>query len=171
MTNPPKSLVATLYSDLDTELKLTRRMLERYPAGHADWRPHEKSMPLGRLAAHVAELPRLGSVIVNTDELDFAKQPPAVPGTYATADELVAVFDTKTSEFRKSLDAMDSEKADSDWTIRQGDKVFFSRPKAEAVRHLLINHLVHHRAQLGVYYRMLDIPLPGSYGPSADEAM
>ncbi|MEO8946456.1 MAG: DinB family protein [Gemmatimonadaceae bacterium] len=159
-----------LYTDLDNELRTTRRMLERFPAGHNDWRPHAKSMTLGRLAAHVAEIPGYGSMIIGTDEMDFGKSDHK-PRTYDTANELLAVFDGKVSELRAMLASFDSEAVAAPWSLRNGEQVFFTRPKGDLVRHMMLNHLIHHRAQLGVYYRMLDVPLPGSYGPSADEPM
>ncbi len=159
-----------LYTDLDNELKTTRRMLERFPAGNNDWRPHEKSMTLGRLAAHVAELPQFGTMIVTTDGMDFATSG-YKPATYDTAEELLTVFDEKVKALRPVLAAADSDALASSWTLRNGEQVFFTRPKGELVRHMMINHLVHHRAQLGVYYRMLGVALPSSYGPSADEPM
>ena len=146
-------------------------MLERYPSGREDWKPHEKSMPLGSLASHVADLPSYGTMILATDELDFAARPPSPPKPRGTAADLVAAFDGHVAKLRDSLAAMDADRAESQWTLRQGEKVFFSEPKSDLVRHMMINHLVHHRAQLGVYYRMLDVPVPGSYGPSADEPM
>ena len=161
---------AELFTDLDAELATTRRMLERFPSGNNDWRPHEKSMTLGRLAAHVAELPQYGTMLVTTDELDWAKSE-YKPTTYNTAAELLAVFDVKVTALRSTLAGVDAATLASPWTMRQGEKVFFTQPKGHLVRHMMLNHLVHHRAQLGVYYRMLDVPLPGSYGPSADEPM
>ena len=165
-----KTLPQILYSDLENELRTTRRMLERYPAGKAEWQPHKKSMTLGRLAAHVAELPGFGTTILNTDEMDFGSRG-YTPTSYDSADKLLEVFDAKVAELHKALATMDSAAAESKWTLRNGDQVFFSLPKGELLRSMLINHLVHHRAQLGVYYRMLDVELPGSYGPSADEPM
>lgn len=159
-----------IYTDLENELSTTRKMLERFPSGHNDWRPHEKSMTLGRLASHVAELPQYGTMIITTDELDFSKVDYA-PTIYDSAEELLAVFDAKVKELRPALATLDSAALASPWSLRNGEQVFFTRPKGALVRHMMINHLVHHRAQLGVYYRMLGVLLPGSYGPSADEPM
>jgi uncharacterized damage-inducible protein DinB len=170
MTTPNDKPADILYTDLENELRTTRRMLERFPEGKNDWRPHEKSMTLGRLAAHVAEIPGYGTMIIATDEMDFGKGNHA-PATYNSAQELLAVFDQKVGELRPMLASFDSNAVSSPWSLRNGEQVFFTRPKGDLVRHMMINHLVHHRAQLGVYYRMLDIPLPGSYGPSADEPM
>ena len=171
MATSAKKLHEVLFSDLDHELQTTRRMLERYPSGHGDWKPHEKSMPFGSLAAHVADIPSYGTMILNTDGLDFGANPPSPSKPRETAAELVAAFDKHVAALQASLTTMDAERADSSWTLRQGEKVFFSQPKSDLVRHMTINHLIHHRAQLGVYYRMLGVPVPGSYGPSADEPM
>ncbi|MDQ2889553.1 MAG: DinB family protein [Gemmatimonadota bacterium] len=170
MAPQSKSLQDTLYSDLENELNTTRRMLERYPSGHDDWRPHEKSMTLGRLAAHIAELPGYGTMLVTTDEMDFSARD-YKPTVYSSAAELLAVFDDKAKILRETLPKMDVEASESTWTLRDGDKVYFSRPRGELIRHMMLNHLVHHRAQLGVYYRMMNVPVPSSYGPSADEGM
>jgi uncharacterized damage-inducible protein DinB len=170
MTGSDKSPAEILYTDLENELRTTRRMLERFPAGKNDWRPHEKSMTLAHLASHVAEIPQYGTMVIMTDEMDISKTP-FVSNTYETVDRLLQVFDAKVAELRPALVALDSQTAAAPWTLRNGDQVFVSRPKADLVRQMMINHLVHHRAQLGVYYRMLDVAVPGSYGPSADEPM
>lgn len=170
MTTPRDKPADVLYTDLENELRTTRRMLERFPEGKNDWRPHEKSMTLGRLAAHVAEIPGYGSMIISTPEMDFSKRA-YTPAIYNTAEELLAVFDQKVGELRPMLDSFDSDAVSTPWSLRNGEQVFFTRPKGDLVRLMMLNHLIHHRAQLGVYYRMLDVPLPGSYGPSADEPM
>jgi uncharacterized damage-inducible protein DinB len=166
----PSSAADSIYTDLDHELATTRRMLERFPSGHNDWKPHEKSTNLGMLAAHVAEIPQYGTMIITSDELDFAKMD-HTPRIYNTADELLAVFDAKVKELRPALATVDEADLATPWTLRNGEQVLVTRPKGHLVRHMMLNHLVHHRAQLGVYYRMLGVPLPSSYGPSADEAM
>jgi uncharacterized damage-inducible protein DinB len=160
------SATGLLYPDLEPELASTRCMLERYPEGKDDWRPHDKSRPLGKLAVHVAELVNLGTIILETDEMDAAK-PRQVP-TLGTAAELVTFFDQNVERFRPALAAAD---LDRQWTLRVGEKVFFSHTKRVLVRNMMINHIIHHRAQLGVYYRLLGVPLPGTYGPTADEPM
>ncbi len=170
MPTPNDRPADILYTDLENELRTTRRMLERFPEGKNDWRPHEKSMTLGRLASHVAEIPQYATMIISTPEMDFSKGG-HTPTIYNTADELLAVFDQKVNELRPVLASFDSEAVATPWSLRNGEQIFFTRPKGDLVRHMMINHLVHHRAQLGVYYRMLDVPLPGSYGPSADEPM
>ena len=162
------SIADAIFPDLDNEIRTTRRMLERFPAEHYDWKPHEKSMALGKLASHVAELPRLGSAIMTRDSLDFAKGESA-PVVCDSAESLVATFDERVNAFRDALSAAESQRMTEPWTLRNGDHVLLAGPRGEVIRTVVINHIVHHRAQLGVYYRMLGVPIPGSYGPSADE--
>ena len=171
MTAPASSLApaAVLYPDLDNELATTRRTLARFPAGKNDWKPHEKSTSLGQLAVHLATLPQFGQRIVEHDEFDFAKTPYSPP-PFETAADLLAIFDEAVAAMRPLLAAVDGESLARTWTLRAGDQVFIAAPKAILIRGLMINHIIHHRAQLGVYYRLLDIPVPGLYGPSADEA-
>ncbi|MEO7043314.1 MAG: DinB family protein [Gemmatimonadaceae bacterium] len=169
MANSTFGTVAdTIYTDLDHEIKSTRRMLERYPEGHDDWRPHAKSMSLSKLASHTAELPQFATTMVTTDSMDFMK------GEYVSHScnskaELLELFDSSTDALRAALSAADSAALDRTWTLRKGEDVVLSGRKRDLIRGMALNHMVHHRAQLGVYYRMLDVPVPGLYGPSADE--
>ena len=162
-------IATLLFGDLDAELAGTRRTLERFPEGQQDWRPHPKSMPIGALAAHLATLPDFGERILASDALDFAAQP-YVQKTFGTTAELLALFDRSVAAMRPLVAATDLAALDAAWTLRYGEQVLVSDRKAPLLRTLLINHMVHHRAQLGVYYRLLDVPVPGLYGPSADEA-
>lgn len=161
--------VASLYSDLDAEFASTRRVLERFPEGKDAWRPHEKSRALGQLAVHVAELVNLGTIILEADELDVA-EPRPLP-TLGTAAELVEFFGANVERFKSALASATLADLDRPWTLRMKEKVFFTAPKRGLLRSMMINHLIHHRAQLGVYYRLLGVPVPGLYGPSADEPM
>lgn len=156
-----------LYDDLESELAATRKTLERFPEGKTDWRPHEKSRTIGELAAHVAQLPGLGLSILTTDGLDAAKRPP-LPAIKNAAD-LLAIFDPLAEGLRKAIASVDLSALEKPWTLRRGEQVFFTRPKRPLMRSVLINHLIHHRAQLGVYYRLLGVPVPSIYGPTADE--
>ncbi|MEO6866128.1 MAG: DinB family protein [Gemmatimonadaceae bacterium] len=157
-----------IYTDLDNEVGLTRRTLERFPSGHNDWRPHVKSMTLAQLASHVAELPGFATAIVTTDGMDFAKGD-YVSHSCNSAAELLALFDSSVAALRAALASADNASLARTWTLRKGEEVIITGPKGELIRGIALNHLVHHRAQLGVYYRMLDIPVPALYGPSADE--
>ena len=160
---------ALLFADLEGELKTTRRMLERVPNGQDDWRPHEKSMTLAQLATHVAQLPGLGILMLTQDEFDGAAPRPRRPDP-ANSAERVKMFDTVSAEMRALLERMTWEQAMSQWTLRIGERVIVQSPRAEVVRRVFITHSAHHRAQLGVYLRLLGVAVPGSYGPSADES-
>ena len=157
-----------LFPDLDSELATTRRTLERVPDDRLDWTPHAKSMTLGRLASHVAELPKLASIVVSTPE--FAFDPTKFkPMAFGSSAEMVATFDQLADEMRSGLHALSWEEMDRHWLMRVGDHVVLQGPKGAILRQLGLSHMTHHRAQLGVYLRLLDVPVPGTYGPSADE--
>ena len=158
-----------LYADLDLELTNTRRVLERVPFEHWDWKPHEKSFPLGRLATHLAQLPRFAEVIATTDELDMAAwsdNPPPPPKTA----ELLALFDERAGTMRAVVPSLTEQQLAGHWRLRMGDAVFLDAPRSLLLRQHGISHPVHHRAQLTVYLRLLNVPVPGLYGPSADDA-
>lgn len=155
-------------SELRQEAVNTRRILERVPFDKLDYKPHEKSMTLGRLSTHVAEITGWWKECVMQDELDFAKGD-FKPKVFSTNEELVAYFDDLMVKAEKILTEVDDAEFSRMWTMRSGEMIFFSLPKGEVCRTWCLNHWYHHRAQLGVYLRLLDIPVPGSYGPSADE--
>ena len=159
-----------LIAELKHESSLTRKMLERVPIENALWKPHEKSMTLGRLATHVAEIPHWISEIINGDEFDFATRP-FKSHIAASQDELVAICDEKTSKAIADLASMEENSLDNIWTVRSGEQIYFKLPKKVAIRGWGLSHLYHHRGQLSVYLRLLDVPIPGMYGPSADEKM
>lgn len=164
----PAFVPSMLYADLAEELAATRRTLERVPDGRSDWRPHEKSMTLGRLATHLAEQPAFAMTILGGDELDLART--GYPArTLPTTAEILALFDRDAAALQAAVVALDWPALERRWTMRMGEKVFLSGRKSALIRKAVINHLVHHRAQLGVYLRMLDVPVPSIYGPSADE--
>ena len=156
-----------LLIDLDREIATTRRMLERYPAGKGEWQPHKKSRPLSTLATHIASIPNHGVSILTTAEMDVATRPPQA--SKDTAAELLEVFDSGVTRLKSAIAGTDAAKLGEKWTMRAGPRVLVSESRALLMRLMVINHLVHHRAQLGVYLRLLDVPIPGSYGPSADE--
>lgn len=166
---PEATLTAsTLFQDLDLEFALTRRLLERFPDAHADWRPHEKSTPLGQLAAHVAQLPHFGVEVAEAPEFDFAKTSFSLPKA-RTAAELVALFDDRSAKARQAILGLDAAALAATWTLRAGELVFASGSRSMMIRQLMINHTAHHRGQLTVYYRLLGVPVPSIYGPTADE--
>jgi uncharacterized damage-inducible protein DinB len=168
-TKPDLSPEDLLFPELEGEHAATRRVLERYPEGTEDWRPHVKSTPLGRLAAHVAELVNLGTTILETDGTDVSERRPVPP--LPTAAELVSFFDANVARFHTAISSVDLSDLDRPWTFRFKDRVLLKRPKRTVMRTGMINHIIHHRAQLTVYYRLLDVPVPGLYGPTADEPM
>lgn len=169
MTTPTTSPVSLVLGDADNELDSTRRVLERFPDGKGDWRPHTKSRTIGQLAAHVATLSGLGTSIIKTDGIDRSTRPPGIDAN--SAAELLALFDARRAEFDAALAEAGDNMLGETWSIRAGDRVLISLPKPAALRTVFLNHLIHHRAQLGVYYRLLDVPVPILYGPTADEPM
>jgi uncharacterized damage-inducible protein DinB len=156
-----------LFADLDTELATTRRMLERVPDGKDDWRPHKKSRTLDELATHVAQLPGFGIMMLTQDEFDGGTQPPEPKP--ADCAERVEIFDEVAGRFRQLVKRLTWDQALSPWTLKFRGQEVFSAPRAQLLRSAMITHLAHHRAQLGVYLRLLDVPVPSSYGPTADE--
>jgi uncharacterized damage-inducible protein DinB len=157
-----------LLLDFDFEIANTRRTLERIPNTCGSYKPHDKSMPCGRLAEHVALLCDFGSFILSTDEMDVAthKWPDFV---FTGHEGLLRGLDESSRNLRARLASMSDEELQQNWTLRYGDKIISVAPKMELYRTMFLNHLVHHRAQLGVYLRLQDLPVPGLYGPSADE--
>jgi uncharacterized damage-inducible protein DinB len=157
-----------LIAELVQEGTSTRKILERVPVEKGDWKPHEKSMLLGKLAMHVAEIPGWVALVMLTDGLDFAKFDYKLKAP-ATQDELLAKHDEHIAQAKAVLEGCADAEFDKIWTMRTGDKVHYSLPKHAALRRFAFSHLFHHRAQLGVYLRLLDIPIPGMYGPTSDE--
>ncbi len=158
---------ASFLDDIDDELASTRRTLERFPDGRGSWRPHAKSRTLGELATHVADIPGLAATILATDELDALTRPRREPLDGAT--ELLERFDGNVAQLRAALSTTDDVRLSQEWTMRAGEKVFVRRPRRTLMRVMFLSHMIHHRAQLGVYYRLLDVPVPSAYGPTADE--
>ncbi|MEZ5046591.1 MAG: DinB family protein [Chitinophagaceae bacterium] len=162
------TLNETLLAELKQEAQATRKLLERVPLEKGEYKPHEKSMTLLRLATHVAEISGWWKECLLHDELDFAKAD-FTPKAINSTEELLAYHDTLLANAEKILNETPESEFEKPWTMRQGEMIFFTLPKKVVVRTWCLNHLYHHRAQLGVYLRMLDIALPGIYGPSADE--
>ena len=156
-----------LINELKNEAATTRKMLERVPMESFDWKPHEKSMTMHGLATHVADMFSWFSPTLETDELDFAKgyEQPKPTNT----EELVALLDENVAAANESLRKTDEADFMKQWTLRNGEEIFLQMPKIGVVRAMILNHIIHHRGQLSVYLRMNDIPVPGMYGPSADE--
>ncbi|KAA5533802.1 DUF1572 domain-containing protein [Taibaiella lutea] len=157
-----------LINELSMEAANTRKMLERVPADKLEWQPHNKSMPLRRLAVHVAELSNWPVLVVNDDELDFSKmdyKPPVI----TTTEELLDIHEKGVEQAVAAIRNMSDEDLMKPWTLRNGEHIIFQLPKIAVLRGMCFNHIYHHRGQLSVYLRLLDIQVPGMYGPSADE--
>jgi uncharacterized damage-inducible protein DinB len=156
-------------AELRYESTSTKKMLEKVPLDKGDWKPHEKSMTLGRLATHVAEISHWVSDIIRIDEFDFMKDFDFKPRTAASAEELLEIFEVNLEKAISDLSSMNDDDFNKPWTVKRGEQVMFSTPKKVSLRSWAYNHMVHHRGQLSVYLRLLDVPVPGMYGPSADE--
>lgn len=157
--------------EYDHEMALTRRVLERVPDAHLAWQPHAKSMSLGRLATHLAELPAFGGSIFAGSSLDLApKDGGGYKGRVLGANqENLELFDANVAAAREALAAAEDDAMRETWTLKMGDRVLFSLPRIAVVRSMLLNHIIHHRGQMSVYLRLHDVPVPSIYGPSADE--
>jgi uncharacterized damage-inducible protein DinB len=162
------SIAENYLAELKQEAATTRKILKIVPLEKGDWKPHVKNFSLLQLASHVAELPNYLYTTISTDELDFAKSN-YKPSTPTSSEELLSIFEKNLKNAEEALSGCSDDEMGKNWTMRNGDTIFFSSPKASVVRSLCLNHLVHHRAQLGLYLRLLDVPIPGSYGPSADD--
>jgi uncharacterized damage-inducible protein DinB len=158
-----------LLLDFDSEIANTRRTLERIPEADPQWKPHEKSMPIGRLALHTARLPDFCTRMLTTPELDMGKvkMPDLI---FESTAHLLSELAQTAAEARSHLAASSDDELNKTWKLSFKGKVFVDAPRKILYRSMFLNHLVHHRAQLGVYLRLLNIPVPGLYGPSADES-
>ncbi|GAA4466979.1 hypothetical protein GCM10023093_22040 [Nemorincola caseinilytica] len=156
-----------LVAELRQEAANTRKLLERVPLDDADWRPHPRSMPIGRLATHVAEIPGWTAMTLLTDELDLSKFNER--RKVNTTEDLLAIHDEHVAQAISVLENFDESRYKDMWSLRTGGHVHLTLPKHTVLRTFAFSHLYHHRAQLGVYLRLLDIAIPGMYGPTADE--
>jgi uncharacterized damage-inducible protein DinB len=163
----------SMLPEFDQEMQNTRKTLERVPDDKWNWKPHDKSGTVGWLACHVGTIPEWITMTLNTEELDYApvNGPSYEPPKIANQKELLAAFDKGASEARTALAGVSDAEIMKGWKLLAGGKEIFTMPRVACVRGMCMNHLIHHRAQLGVYYRLLGIPVPGLYGPSADEGM
>lgn len=157
----------TLLPEFDREVINTRKTLERVPA-RPDFVPHPKSTPLGRLAAHVAQLPEFGFIVVDAPQLDFSTRS-LQPLRFESAAQLVKAFDEGAARLRQALGARTDEAWQQNWKLLFQGKPIFEGTRFMAYRQMFLNHEVHHRAQLGVYLRLNGVAVPSIYGPSADE--
>ena len=159
--------ILQLVKELEQEAKTTRKMLSVVPTDKFDWKPHPKSMSIQHLATHIAELPGWVSMVLNTSELDFANNPYKQEAITNTTD-LLTYFEKTLAEGKAQLEKVNDADLIPNWTLRNGDQILSSSSKAEMLR-VTYCQIVHHRAQLGVFLRLLNVPIPGSYGPSADD--
>ncbi len=162
----------SMLPEFDQEMQNTRKTLERCPDEKWNWKPHDKSGTVGWLAIHVATMVGWLPMTINTEELDYA--PVGGPAfelpKIANRKELLAEFDKNVAESRTALSKVSDAEMMKNWKLLAGGQEIFTMPRAACIRGMVMNHLIHHRAQLTVYYRLLGIPVPGLYGPSADEA-
>jgi uncharacterized damage-inducible protein DinB len=161
------SQINKFQKELERESAITRKMLSIVPNDKYDWQPHPKSMTIRSLATHIAELPSWIDMVLNTTELDFATSPYS-PVPINDTKSLVDYFEKVLETGRKALAAGREESLQDTWTLRNGEQIYSAEPKEDVIR-MTLNQITHHRAQLGVFLRLLHVPIPGSYGPSADD--
>jgi uncharacterized damage-inducible protein DinB len=162
------SISQLLLPEFDQEMENTRKMLACVPDGKWDWKPHEKSMSLGRLSGHIAELPSWGATMMETDLFELNPEEYKAYIADSPAD-LVETFEKHRAKAREAIVSAGDEAFQKTWTMKFGGKTVMSLPRVAVMRGMFMNHLIHHRAQLSVYLRLLDVPFPGMYGPTADE--
>ena len=162
------ALVDTLLPEFDHEMATARTVLARVPEGRLDWKPHARSFSLGALATHVATLPTWATETLTRGEIDLDPNQP-VPSALPSRTDLLAAFDKNVAGARAALTGKTDAELMAMWSLKRGGRTLFTMPKTAVLRSFVLNHLVHHRGQLTVYLRLLDVPVPSIYGPSADE--
>ena len=168
MDNNAQSTKDLAFCDLERELATTRRVLERVPAEHFDWKAHETSMSLRDLAGHVATMPIWLLLTVEQDGLDFSS-PPNIPRDFSSREGLLKTFDDNADRFRAAMERLDDSALEQDWTLTNGGQSIYTAPRSYVLRVWCVNHMIHHRGQLCTYLRMLDVPVPAVYFNSVDE--
>ncbi|MFN8282727.1 MAG: DinB family protein [Chitinophagales bacterium] len=162
------NIIKSLTNEYTNECASTRRLLETIPMDKLSWKPHEKSMSLESLAIHIADLPNWVPITLDRDGLDFATEP-YVAKKAATVEELLKIHDDATAAALQSIQNTSADVlVNQQWTMRNGDTIYFTMPKIAVLRSFALNHVYHHRGQLTVYLRLLDVPVRGAYGPTAD---
>jgi uncharacterized damage-inducible protein DinB len=161
----------TLLPEFDQEMANTRKVLERVPNDKLTWKPHPKSFTFIALATHIAMMAEWTKITMQQDAFDYAPPdgPAFVSPSFGSSQELVQAFDKGVAEARAAIAAADDSKFLAPWTLMEGGKAMFTMPRVGVIRSFVMNHIIHHRAQLGMYLRLNDIPVPGMYGPTADE--
>lgn len=165
------SISEVYFPEFDQEVTNTQNLLQRVPLNKADWKPHEKSMSIGHLSGHIAHLPDMVEAIIGAEMLDLTPRPDVQYQPYIpkSTEDLLATFDKNVAKARDALAGVSKQRLNKEWSIQIHGKKVASGTKLLMIR-MVINHMIHHRAQLGVYLRLNGIPLPALYGPSADEA-
>ena len=158
----------TLLPEWDRETAVTRRAVERVPDDRLDWRPHPKSFTLRQLATHLITVPSWMPLIIGQEFIDLGDQPANIPAE--SRDDLLRRFDGHVAAARQALARADNATMLAPWTLKNAGAVLFTMPRAGVLRGFIFSHMIHHRAQLGVYLRLLDVPVPSMYGNTADEA-
>jgi uncharacterized damage-inducible protein DinB len=160
-----------LLPEFDHEMSTTRKTLERVPEDKVDWKPHNSSMAMGRLAGHIAEMTGFVAATFQGDSFDF--QPPGaappVPTVMKSRQQILELFDKNVASARAAISKASDEELYKTWTLLNGGRTFFSMPRIQVLRSMILNHVIHHRGQLSVYLRMNQVPVPSIYGPSGDE--
>ena len=164
-------LKQTLLSEFDDEIAMTRQLLDRLPDGALSWRPHDRSMSLGELAAHLGQILHWSVAILEGTAHDLAHDHAARPADDPSRAAVLERFDRSAAEIRRALVGSSDAQLAAPWALRRSGELVMSLPRGSAVRRFLLNHLVHHRGQLTVYLRMHDVTIPPLYGPTADERM
>jgi uncharacterized damage-inducible protein DinB len=160
----------SLLPEFDHEMANTRKTLERVPDEKFDWKPHDKSFPMGSLAGHLANLPSWGSLTLSSESFDLAPGgEPVKSAVLANGNDVLAKFDENVAATRAAIEGASDQDLFKPWTLLSNGKTILTMPKVAVLRSFVMNHMIHHRAQLGVYLRLNDIPVPSIYGPSADE--
>jgi uncharacterized damage-inducible protein DinB len=157
----------TFLPEFDQEMADTLKILDCVPEDKFSWKPHEKSMTLGRLASHVAEMPNWTLVTINQDKLELT--PSNKPFNATKRAELIDTFNTNVASAREALAGASDDHLGKVWSLSYNGQTMFSLPRAAVLRNMVMSHMIHHRGQLSVYLRLLDVPIPGMYGPSADQ--
>jgi uncharacterized damage-inducible protein DinB len=165
------TIAQTLLPEFDREMATTRKLLERVPEAQAAWKPHPKSTGVGDLAQHIATLAGFGAMVIGGTGRDMKAGGGIKPPRFVSSKALLETFDENVKKSREAITHVSDADLAETWTMRNGDQVFFAMPRAAVLRTLLMNHIIHHRGQLGVYLRLLDVPVPSVYGPTADEPM
>ncbi len=155
--------------EFDQEMGNTRKTLERIPEDKMDWKPHKKSLSLGALASHLSRIPTWTNMTIELNELDVSTIPSM--DALKSRNDILKEFDKNLSAARKALSEVSDELLFKNWSLRHGNHTLLTMPKLAILRSFVMNHNIHHRAQLGVYLRLNDIPVPSIYGPSADEGV